>query len=313
MAVIELHRQNIFAIFKTKKMEKKKDGFINQHAIVLPIEIKNILKQKELTSLLHITDLGHYPHATNHYRIREKGIEEHIFIYCDKGEGWYSINGERHFVKEGDFFIIEANQPHAYAASEKNPWSIYWIHFTGTKSEFFYSIFNKTLNIDVGSPSARIMDRIALFDEIYHVLEMGYSEDNLEYVALCFWHFIASLKFTSQYQMINQIKRGDVIQQCISYMKENMDKKLTLEDFAHEVNYSPSYFGQLFLKRTGYSPLNYFNQLKIQKACQLLDFSNMKIKEIAYHLGFYDQYHFSKTFVKVMSESPSVYRKKKKG
>ena len=113
--------------------------------------------------------------------------------------------------------------------------------------------------------------------------------------------------------MIHQIKQGDIIQQCINYMKENMDKKLTLEDFAHEVHYSPSYFGQLFLKRTGHSPLNYFNQLKIQKACQLLDFTNMKIKEISYQLGFYDQYHFSKTFIKIMGESPSLYRKKKKG
>lgn len=294
-------------------MEKKRDGFTNQHAIVLPGEIKNILKQRELTNMLYITDLGYYPHASDHYRVREKGIEEHIFIYCEKGTGWYSINGERHLIGTGDFFIIEAHQPHAYAASEKDPWSIYWVHFSGSKSNLFKSIFNQTFRIDVDNPSARTLDRISLLNEIYHILAMGYSDDNLDYVSLCFWHLMASLKYISQFRMIHQIKQGDIIQQCINYMKENMDKKLTLEDFAHEVHYSPSYFGQLFLKRTGHSPLNYFNQLKIQKACQLLDFTNMKIKEISYQLGFYDQYHFSKTFIKIMGESPSLYRKKKKG
>lgn len=79
------------------------------------------------------------------------------------------------------------------------------------------------------------------------------------------------------------------------------------------VNYSASHFGQIFLKKTGHSPLNYFNQLKIQKACQMLDFSDMKIKEIANELGFYDQYHFSKTFFKITGENPSQYKKRNKG
>ena len=79
------------------------------------------------------------------------------------------------------------------------------------------------------------------------------------------------------------------------------------------VNYSASHFGQIFLKKTGHSPLNYFNQLKIQKACKMLDFSDMKIKEIANELGFYDQYHFSKTFFKITGETPTQYKKRNKG
>lgn len=40
------------------------------------------------------------------------------------------------------------------------------------------------------------------------------------------------------------------------------------------------------------SPINYFNQLKIQKACQLLDFTDKKAKEIAFELAFNDPYYF---------------------
>lgn len=42
------------------------------------------------------------------------------------------------------------------------------------------------------------------------------------------------------------------------------------------------------------SPINYFNQLKIQKACQLLDFTDKKAKEIAFELAFNDPYYFQK-------------------
>ena len=96
-------------------------------------------------------------------------------------------------------------------------------------------------------------------------------------------------------------------------MRNNIEKRLSLEEIANSVNYSPSHFGQIFLKKTGHSPLNYFNQLKIQRACQMLDFSDVKIKEIANELGFYDQYHFSKTFFKITGETPSQYKKRNKG
>lgn len=96
-------------------------------------------------------------------------------------------------------------------------------------------------------------------------------------------------------------------------MQKNINKKLSLEEIAESVRYSPSHFGQPFLKKTGHTPLNYFTHMKIQKACQLLDFSDMKIKEIADKLSFYDQYHFTKVFIKILGESPSSYKKRNKG
>lgn len=297
---------------KSVTMERKKEGFTNQRAIVLPEAIKKILVGNELTNLLYVTDIGYYPHATGHYRARRYGSQQHILIYCTEGEGWYSIHGQRQKVCKDQFFIIEAGLPHIYAASENSPWSIYWLHFTGEKSHLFNSFYNKLHKIDE-SPNARIKDRMQLFEEIYQNLEMGYSIENLEYTTLCLWHFIASFKFVSQFREINRAKQGDVTQEAISYMRKNIEKKLSLDDIAGSVNYSSSHFGQVFLKKSGYTPLNYFNQLKIQKACQLLDFSDLKIKEIAEQLGFYDQYHFSKVFYKQIGETPSSYKKRNKG
>lgn len=182
------------------------------------------------------------------------------------------------------------------------------VAFHRRKSHLFNSFYNKLHKIDE-SPNARIKDRMQLFEEIYQNLEMGYSIENLEYTTLCLWHFIASFKFVSQFREINRAKQGDVTQEAISYMRKNIEKKLSLDDIAGSVNYSSSHFGQVFLKKSGYTPLNYFNQLKIQKACQLLDFSDLKIKEIAEQLGFYDQYHFSKVFYKQIGETPSSYKK----
>ena len=293
-------------------MEYKKDGFINQRAIVLPHFIKELMIQNELTRLLYVTDIGFYPKAKGHYRIRNKGSEQNILIYCTEGKGWISTNGTRHEIVKGHFFIIEAGLPHIYAASASDPWSIYWLHFTGEKKHLFQVIYNKVHHID-DAPEARLKDRLMLFEEIFQNLEMGYSMENLEYTSLCLWHFIASFRFISQYREINKNRRGDAIQGAINFMKNNINSKLSLEEIAFHINYSPSYFGQIFLKKTGQTPLNYFNQLKIQRACQLLDFSELKIKQIANELGFYDQYHFSKMFFKQTGETPTQYKKRNKG
>lgn len=79
---------------------------------------------------------------------------------------------------------------------------------------------------------------------------------------------------------------------------------------AENVNSSSCHFSALFNKRTGFPPIEYFNHLKIQKACQYLQFTQLRIKEIAFKIAINDQYYFSRLFTKVMGLSPSEYRER---
>ena len=99
----------------------------------------------------------------------------------------------------------------------------------------------------------------------------------------------------------------------IHYMRENLERKLSLEDIALHTGYSLSHISALFTKQTGYSPLAYFNHLKIQQACNLLDFTDMKVNQICYKIGIEDSYYFSRLFRKIMGMSPREYKKMKKG
>jgi len=293
-------------------MEKKKDGFLNERAIIIPGDILLKNKISPITRLLYVTDIGYYQYAAGHFRQRKNGCKQHILIYCHEGEGWYDIGKGRYPVKKNDFFIIEAGLSHTYAASEANPWSIYWIHFSGEQSNLFTSFFNKTIHID-DEPSARSDDRIHLFCEILVNLEMGYSIENMEYITLCLWYLLGSFRYIPQFREINKPKPQNVIQKTISFMKNNINKQLTIEEIAENVNYSSNYLSSIFIQKSGMSLINYFNQLKIQKACQLLDFTDKNIKEIAFELAFSDPYYFSKVFTKHMHISPRGYRNKKKG
>lgn len=293
-------------------MIHKKEGFKNQRAIVLPEIIRENMSTNQMTQSLYITDIGYYPAATSHYIDRRKGSQEHILIHCVGGQGTVRVEDTSWQIGENEFIIIEAGRRHSYYASDLHPWSIYWIHFTGNRSHVFKDIYNRKMSIDP-STEARMQERIILFEEIYRNLEFGYSNDNLEYTTACLWHYLASFRFIQQFRAINRNKDSDFAQKAIVYMKSRLADVITLDEIATEVNYSPSYFGQKFRQQTGFTPLEYFNQLKIQKACQELDFSDKRIKEIAADLGFFDQYHFSKVFLKHMSQTPTQYKNRKKG
>ena len=68
----------------------------------------------------------------------------------------------------------------------------------------------------------------------------------------------------------------------------------------------------MFKQKTGYAPIDYFMQMKIQQACQQLDFSDRSIKDIAMTMGFEDPYYFSKRFKQVIGLPPQRYRLLKK-
>lgn len=295
-------------------MLKRKDGFTGERAIVLPQSVVLDMEKDTYSSVLHITDIGYYPKAYNHYRERTEAINQHVFIYCIEGGGWFKIDGREFAVTENQYFILPAGVSHSYGANENNPWTIYWIHFKGKLASNFVCNHDHPIEIRPNSHS-RISDRIELFEEIFRTLEMGYSRENLQYVCTMFHHYLGTLNYVQQYRDAknNESQKNDIVTAAIHYMQENIEKTLTLYEIAEHTGYSPSYFTAMFNQRTNYPPLTYFNQLKIQQACKLLDFTSMKINQICYKIGIEDAYYFSRLFSKIMGMSPSEYRKMKKG
>ncbi len=296
-------------------MAKLKSGFIGERAIVIPAPIIEELKNDALGILLHITDIGFYPKADFHFRSRSKEeSKQYILIYCIEGSGWFEIDGVRQKVLPDHFFILPKGKAHSYGSDKKNPWTIYWIHFDGEKAGFFSENLDKPTRVSPEKDS-RIEERFHLFEEIYSTLKNGYSRSNLDYSISGLFHFLGSLKFLGAYRESLSTKQNerDVAGEAIHFMRENIHKRLTLKEIAEYSGFSSSHFSTLFQKKTGYSPLNYLSQLKIQQACQYLDFSDMKINQISLMIGFDDPFYFSRIFTKTMGASPSEYRSKKKG
>lgn len=293
--------------------EKKRDGFKGEKLISLPeFLFRRKSKDDFFLNSMYITHIGYFPKAAGHYRNRPKGCPDNILIYCVDGKGWFSINGEKQEVSANQFFIIPATDQHLrYASDVNDPWTIYWIHFTGNN----LSSLNESLSIkSMVSPKVISFDeqRIKLWEMIYNCLEKGYSEENLNYANLSLYYLIANFLFPQKHIELTQSPGQDTTDKVIEYMKNNISVRLTINDMATEFAYSPSHFQNIFKTKTGIAPIDYFIQLKVQRACQLLALSDLRIKEVAAAVGYSDPFYFSRLFHKIMGSSPLAYKSKHK-
>lgn len=95
---------------------------------------------------------------------------------------------------------------------------------------------------------------------------------------------------------------------CLDYIYSHLHTRITLADLAKHLGLSPSYLSKLFSKEMGTSLSQYILELKIQKARNLLRYSEYSIVEIANYLSFASESHFIQVFEKKSGISPYKYR-----
>ncbi|MFV8280769.1 helix-turn-helix domain-containing protein [Christiangramia marina] len=287
-------------------IEWKKEGFLGQQMVVLPPNSLEIIKGNDLIKDCYLTAIGFYPHAKFHDRKRKVGSNEYIFLYCTQGEGSVKIEGEKFSLKPNTYIIVPPFVTHHYKSSIDSPWTIYWVHFTGERAKLLFDRFcvdSKPVVKSIPYNETRSRE----FIRIINLIKFSFDEKTLEIINLDITHLIGGFIYHEEVKTKNFEK--SMVNDSISYMKDNLDKTLKINELADLENLSVSRYSEIFRESTGNPPINYFNNLKIQKACQLLYFTDRSIKEIAVEFGFIDQYYFSRVFSKIMGVPPSKYRK----
>ena len=105
-----------------------------------------------------------------------------------------------------------------------------------------------------------------------------------------------------------ELKTGGLAGQAKEYIKANYSRQITLEDVARDINVSPQYLSKLFKDETGENFIDYLTGIRIKNAKNMLESSDMSIKEISYSIGYSDPNYFSRIFKKIIGMTPTEYK-----
>lgn len=95
----------------------------------------------------------------------------------------------------------------------------------------------------------------------------------------------------------------------ITYIHEHFNEIITVQDLASLEHYNRSYYSEWFLKETGKSPSTYIQDVRMNKAKELLRGTDLSILHIAIQVGLDHQSSLTRLFQKHEGMTPSQYRK----
>ena len=249
-------------------------------------------------------------HADGYYFDIDKGrvLNEYQLLYITEGEGIFnSAHAKDIPLKAGDLFLLFPGEWHTYHPTGKNGWKSYWIGFKGKNVDDrvkagFLSVDKPIYHVGFSA------DIIRLYEEAYKRAqeEAPYSQQILAGIV----NHLVGLMYALERSMelSKDHTRVDMINLARLRIRESLEVDLTIQQVAEELGVSYSNFRKLFKEFTGISPALYQQDLRLQRAKELLATTTLSIKEIAYRLRFESADYFSSKFKIKTGKKPSEFR-----
>lgn len=239
----------------------------------------------------------------------EKGrvINEYQLLYIAEGRGTLTTaSAGKYSISEGYIFLIFPGEWHTYSPNPETGWKEYWIGFKGINidSRVSAGFFSKH------SPIYRVGYNdtlISLFKEAIQVAKK--QEKHFQQLLAGIVNYMLGLAFSidSNKKLKNSMNL-ELVNRARTFMQENIETNIEMPEIADHLIISYSSFRHIFKQYTGIAPSQYYLNLKIQRAKDMLKSSTASIKEISYILHFDTPEYFTKLFKKKTGLTPSQFR-----
>lgn len=248
--------------------------------------------------------------------------------YVLRGMCNHQLRGKSLTASRGDIFIISPGIEHGISAIVDQEYEVVLLDFMPYLVHDLLKPYSDTLYpflqpyaggeveqqqpwLHIGKGKQQLVGQ--LLQDIQD--EMEHCEKGYEYsVRICLLKLlilfdrelrILGRKPTRQPALANQ----DPIEEAIRYVYDNYSQDIPLDHGAMVANMAPTYFSHMFKRETGQTFVDFVNEVRIERAMELIRQDSHTITHIGYQVGFHHLSHFIRTFKKRTGITPTEYKK----
>lgn len=269
------------------------------------------------------------------FRIGDRHLRRtltHTFdlIYVHQGELFMAENGQNFTVSAGQFLILPPNRLHRGTKTCRTETVFHWLHFytTGTfccadepvrdsnviqkssqqfeKKPFHISLPQYgTILAELQHNMLDIMEQITQVRIDRKENSKHFSDNTIPQLKLQ-QLFFTLLTYIGESSL--DLQPHDAAAEIFAFINDHYQDDLRLDDIASHFSFHPAYVIRLLKKRYQKTPGQIIQQLRLEKAAQMLTASNVPIQMIAYENGFNDSGYFARLFKRHYGLTPHQWR-----
>jgi AraC-like DNA-binding protein len=258
---------------------------------------------------------------------REVGEHDHDFmelVVITGGLGYHFTGGRQYEIRAGDVFVISGKRAHGYGQSrdlqlinilvdserlelpENDLKTLPGYHalFTLEPAYRQHHGFASRLRLSTAQ-LARLQGLIDTLEE-----ELVNQESGYQFLATAaYMRLVGYLARCYSEQPEPSSRRLLQIAEAIGRLEKNYASEIDLDSLARMAHMSVRNFQRVFQECMGDSPIRYLIRTRVLRSAELLRQTDKNVSEIGFDVGFKDNNYFARQFKKIMSCSPTAYRK----
>ncbi len=242
------------------------------------------------------------PFVRNHY----------LFHYIISGRGILDSNvsadtTRTYHLEAGQGFLISPGQINTYCADREEPWKYVWLEFDGIQAAGYLD----AAGLGAAQPIYRSGSAAAseeLRDTMLYIASHPKASMLHQIGHLCL--FLDALIQSSSTRRDTQESqlRDFYIQEAVTFMEQNYQREISVEEIADVCKLNRSYFSKLFKQCKGCPPQEFLIRLRLSKAAEMMKTTSLSIGDIAAACGYPNPLHFSRSFKQHYGVPPREWR-----
>lgn len=235
--------------------------------------------------------------------------ESFFLLYTLSGKGQLDYEGKTVTLRTGDGVWIDCREEHSYH-TVGDTWTHVALHISGQSAAAWYDEYTAAHGISFHQePGGTFQRNLEQLIRDYETLSFGRDVRITNVLS----NLLTALIINSGTETSSRDGILTVLEQVLIYLEQHMHETITLDDLSSISHISKYHLAHEFQRATGYSPIEYLIQLRLQKACFLLRTTSLPVHQIAAQAGIPNSHYFGKLFKKKLGQTPGEYRRSQAG